>query len=66
MTEKYYVYLTEDEIRNFVLTCEDLCVDFEVVETIDMGDEIFYYVRIEAVEEVYEVLMGNIGYNLED
>ena len=66
MAEKYYVWLSEDEIKNFALTCEDMGVDFEVVETVDMGDEIFYHVRTEAVEEVFELLMGIIGDEFED
>lgn len=66
MAEKYYVWLSEDEIKNFAVACEDMDVDFEVTETVDMGDEIFYRVRVETVEEVYEALIGNIGYDLED
>lgn len=66
MAEKYYVWFSEDEIKNFAVACEDMDVDFEVVETVDMGDEIFYQVRVETVEEVYEALISNIGYDLED
>ena len=64
--EQYLVYLMEEEFRNLVKVTEDYDLYWELIKTVPMQDEVFYYVRICAPEEVYIEVMSVIGYDDDD